>query len=119
MTRSKARHLCGDGILSGDALFECDGDVAPHLDGENDRGGQKQRSDGDVDYGRDDHGKFGLRGVSSPHDARDEGEKAKAELRDHQAKHGNCGTADSLYLRVDGDGANRSPGEDDGHDCQR
>jgi hypothetical protein len=26
------RTLCGDWILFGDALLECDGDVAPHLD---------------------------------------------------------------------------------------
>src|ERR1039458_9238862 len=79
------RTLCGDRALIGDALLECDGDVGPHLEGEYDGGRQKQRSDGDVDYGRNHHRQFGLGGVSSPHDAGDEGEKAEAELRHHQS----------------------------------
>ncbi len=69
MTRS----LGGDWVLAQDALFESGRDVAPDLDGENDSCRKKQRSDGDMDDRRDHHGKFGLRGVYSPHDARDEG----------------------------------------------
>src|SRR5271157_306873 len=65
--------LCGDGVLSRDALFESDRHVTPHLDGQNDRGGQQQGAHGDVNDGRDYHGQFGLDGVSSPHDAGDEG----------------------------------------------
>src|SRR5208283_307580 len=65
----------GDWILSRHALFKSDRHVAPDLDGQNHGGGQQQRSHGDVNHGRDHHGQFGLRRVSSPHDAGDEGEK--------------------------------------------
>src|ERR1700674_2036459 len=111
-----AQVLRSDRIAAGDALFESNRHVSPDLDSQNDGGGEKQRSDGDVDYGRDHHRQLGLRGVSPPHDAGDEGEKAEAELRDHQAEHSDCRTADGVHFRVNGDGANGSPGEDDGDD---
>src|SRR5260370_25384012 len=104
MTRSsddpiQSGTLCGDWILSGYGLFECDGYVSPDLDRQNDRGRQKQRSNGDVNDGRNYHGLFGLGGVSSPHDAGDEGEKAEAELRNHQAEHVYDRTALRLHLQ--------------------
>src|ERR1700687_1652654 len=48
---STGRNLCGDGALTGNALFKCNRDVAPNLDGENDRGREQQGSDGDMDDG--------------------------------------------------------------------
>src|ERR1700691_4551689 len=35
-------------------------------------------------------------------------------MSDHQAEHGDSGTADGVYFRIDGDSANGGPGKHDG-----
>src|SRR6266853_3785390 len=94
------KRLRGDRILivPGYAFLESDRNVTPNLYSQDNCGCEQQRSDGDVKYRRDDHGQLGLRGVSAPHHASDEGEKAEAELCNHQAEHGDGGTAHGLHL---------------------
>lgn len=103
-------------LSSGNGLGKRDRNVAPDLDGKDDRGGEKKRADGDVNHGCDYHRQLGLGGILSPHDARDERQEPEAELRDHEREHEDGGAFDGFDLAVNRDGANRSPGEDDGDD---
>src|ERR1700722_5393509 len=94
--------LGGDGTWSGNALLESYRNMPPDLDGQHDRCREQQRSDRDMNYGRDHHGQLGLRGVSPPHDSGDEGKKSEAKLRHHQAKHGDGWAADGIDSGING-----------------
>jgi len=62
-----------------------------------------------------DHRQFGLRCILTPHHARDKGKESDAELGYQQAQHGNRGTAHGINLRINRDGANRRPRQNDRH----
>src|SRR5579862_1588157 len=83
------------------ALFESDRNVPPYLNRENDRGGQKQRTYGDVGHRGNNHGQLGLSRIASPGNAREEGGESQAQLGEEKRQHQNRGTPDRFNFRID------------------
>src|SRR5579863_3108625 len=63
--------------------------VPPHLNGENNRSREQQRSDCDVSDGGNHHRGLGLDGIADPSHASEKSHKTKAKLHDHQRDQSN------------------------------
>ena len=88
-------------FMAVDALFKGHRNVPPNLNGQNDRRRQQKGTNCYVRYGRDHHRQLRLDSIVPPRYAREEREKAQAELGDQQRQKQDCRPAHGFNLRIE------------------